>query len=556
MPHATALDQSVDRHDDILIQQFLDARATDDPFGLNRELEPGEKADDAENYEDISDGDLAEDEDPAWERESQFGGAQPTGGSSIDLEPFTQDVDFPVLVNGSGLEDNAFDDDLFGEGLSSPVDTTTGAGNTQDVHDQHDLSDFDDSSSAQPQPVPLLTSPSQQVDALERIISHPTRLGSKESPPSKELQRQQELLDMSRKGAASTDGLPAPPENREELLSSLWPKFERNTIPKFIELLPPKRASYHGRSITKPPKPITPTKVNLELAMDQEKGFKVSSLPYKPNMEESNGQGIINIQGEIVAERMNEPSMDIDSDFENEVIRGISWQDLQIVCEDWDTHSVVESPGSEQGSSYNYRASKFDAYEDFEPDRNPDCGWPSAKVSFNHYDIDTYAHIHSQRRKLDHLEASIMRAPHFLLPSFQDPEQATSNLAKTITLDLNDSRLLIDHVQRNASSKTVHGRSDFKRAGRGAFTKGLSERYNISNDDAYDLLKENHQSKVRSMLGNVAVEHSLPAVKLQWPFVSNMNLPQSFTMLQRVLKKQSIKRNWTSRMQDLSIGQA
>ncbi len=117
-----------------------------------------------------------------------------------------------------------------------------------------------------------------------------------------------------------------------------------------------------------------------------------------------------------------------------------------------------------------------------------------------------------------------MRAPQFSFPSFQDPEQATSKIAKTITLDLNDSRLLVDHVQPNAISRNVFGRSDLKRAGRGAFTKGLSQRYNISNDEAYDLLKENHQSKVRSMLGNVAVEHSLPATRLQWPFVSTTNL--------------------------------
>lgn len=118
-----------------------------------------------------------------------------------------------------------------------------------------------------------------------------------------------------------------------------------------------------------------------------------------------------------------------------------------------------------------------------------------------------------------------MPAPQFLFPTLQDPEQATSIISKTITLDLNDSRLLIDHVQPNAISKNVFGRSDLKRAERGAFTKGLSQRYNISNDEAYDLLKENHQSKVRSMLGNVAVEHSLPAIRLQWPFVSLTSLP-------------------------------
>ena len=118
-----------------------------------------------------------------------------------------------------------------------------------------------------------------------------------------------------------------------------------------------------------------------------------------------------------------------------------------------------------------------------------------------------------------------MRAPYMLFPSFQDPEQATLKIAKSVTLDLNDSRLLIDHVQPNPISRNVFGRSDLKKAGRGAFSKGLSQRYNISNDEAYDLLKENHQSKVRNMLGNVTVEHSLPAIRLQWPFVRPTNFP-------------------------------
>ena len=115
----------------------------------------------------------------------------------------------------------------------------------------------------------------------------------------------------------------------------------------------------------------------------------------------------------------------------------------------------------------------------------------------------------------------MIHASRFSIPTLHDPEAATSKIAKTLTLDLNDSRLLLDHFQPSAPFRRVFRRSDLKKAGRGAFTKGLSQRYNISNDEAYDLLKENHQSKVRSMLGNVQVEHSLPALKLQWPFVSS-----------------------------------
>lgn len=46
----------------------------------------------------------------------------------------------------------------------------------------------------------------------------------------------------------------------------------------------------------------------------------------------------------------------------------------------------------------------------------------------------------------------------------------------------------------------------------------LQSRYNISNDQAYDLLKENYQNKVRSTIGNLNIDHSLVALRLQSPF--------------------------------------
>jgi len=100
-----------------------------------------------------------------------------------------------------------------------------------------------------------------------------------------------------------------------------------------------------------------------------------------------------------------------------------------------------------------------------------------------------------------------------------DPETATSRLAKKVQLDLNDPHLLIDIQAPNAAD--LYRRrigSSMKRDQSGGFTRDLTRRYNISNDEAYDLLKENHQSKVRSTLGNLAIEHALPAIKLQYPF--------------------------------------
>ena len=157
-----------------------------------------------------------------------------------------------------------------------------------------------------------------------------------------------------------------------------------------------------------------------------------------------------------------------------------------------------------------------------------------------------------QRRKLNHFDTSILKVPQFTIPSLHDPEYITSKLAKSIVLDLNDPQLLVDEDRSAMERPRNHlKRADLTKGGRAAFSKGLSQRYNISNDEAYDLLKENHQSKVRSTLGNVAVSHSMPALRLQWPYVS---FSQS-TSADWLLTVHSIRPNLRSRKRDRSIVQ-
>ena len=111
--------------------------------------------------------------------------------------------------------------------------------------------------------------------------------------------------------------------------------------------------------------------------------------------------------------------------------------------------------------------------------------------------------------------------PTWELPPIDDPEHATAKIARKVVLDLNDPHLLIDYRQPDdAPKKAQLTNSNFKRGGNSKVTESVLQRYNISNDEAYDLLKENHQSKVRSTLGNLAVEHSVPALRLQYPYVS------------------------------------
>lgn len=116
----------------------------------------------------------------------------------------------------------------------------------------------------------------------------------------------------------------------------------------------------------------------------------------------------------------------------------------------------------------------------------------------------------------------MLAVPQFAFPSLDDPELTTAKLAKKVVLDLNDLQLLVDVYQPATAARDGHRvGADSKRGASGTSTTDKLQRYNISNDEAYDLLKENHQSKVRSTLGNLTVEHSMPAVRLQWPYVSH-----------------------------------
>jgi transcription initiation factor TFIID subunit 1 len=99
---------------------------------------------------------------------------------------------------------------------------------------------------------------------------------------------------------------------------------------------------------------------------------------------------------------------------------------------------------------------------------------------------------------------------------FEEPEVASARVARQVTLDMNDPHLLIDEVAPHAKRPVKHVPGGSTRDA--ALGRDLAKRYDISNDAAYDLLKENHQHKIRSTLGSMATEHSLPAIKLQWPF--------------------------------------
>lgn len=324
MPHAISPHDSQEEQDNLLIRQALDP---ENPFDFDRELEPGEKADDAIDFGDLSDNDLADDEDEGKLLPSrQVDDIHDAFGS---IEEFLQVEGAPAMIKSEGPGEDDLDD-LFRDIPSSPA----GDG-VEEKPTQIFISDIEVAGASE-----LGGEYSQHTITTEPRAPGSSGVPSQESiRPASLQQLQQELFAMSGSGVA--DILPPPPENQEELLMSLWPKFKRGTIPKFMDLLPPKKISYIGKKPLKQPKPMQPTKINLELAYDHEKGFKLASVNNRRVQEDTDRVNFVSIVDTTSAKTANAEDEDVDSDLDNSPIGGVSWQDFQFACGDWD---ILDEP--------------------------------------------------------------------------------------------------------------------------------------------------------------------------------------------------------------------
>ena len=383
MPHATGLQSSVtDEDDDVLISRVLnpgDPHDLESGLDLQRELEPGEKADDAVDFGDLSDDDLADD-DGNGDGQVAYTQRDLRNESENSLEPLMENGDLPLFTKGNDFVDENIDD-LFGDNPSSPVQEDHPPGYIEDGLAEPDEffgnKNFGRQARSDGHSVYRMK---DQPIGLDQPSFHDDIFEPKDAPLSREQQLQMELFEMSKGGQ---EALPAPPENEEELLASLWPKFKRDSIPKFIDLLPPKKARYVGKTIPKRPKPLAPTKVNLELSQDQEKTFKMSAASNKRSLEEEEEQGLITMEYDSTDEDGHEQSVGLQSDYENETVGGVSWQDLQLACGDWEIQSLTDSSEPEALEYSSFKTSSVYAVGKEDHDENYGLRLPAAKVSYS-----------------------------------------------------------------------------------------------------------------------------------------------------------------------------
>lgn len=474
-----------------LAQLFMEANQSASGGGkdfwddLNtRALDVGEKAEDAIDYEDISDDDLPEEEEAD---DAGQNGRGPNGTNGQDLF-------------GDGYDHDDDMDDLFGG--SSPI--------AERSHQENiPVTSIETSQAGTGADAAASGDGARKTQQNFRNVRYgdPEEEPQEEDDDDPEWKEQLALFQKHRRG--HDDRLPSPPRTSQDVFQRIWPDFEPDKPPRFASLIPRKRAQFVPRVPLKLPKPLQITKVSLEIAQDQEKAFRLPATDVQPKtarqLEEDQG-GIVRIIQRTEEEKESNEEVDQD-DIEvisdHEKIGNVSFGDLKIACEDWDVPSIESLSDQED------LLTPPDTFGDSED-------W-----------IRDLAMQPIKRRKLGERERPVKFSvyDHMDLPSWDDPELATAKLSKKIILDMNDPHLLLDIQQPSAEqSKPRTTGLGLKRDNRGSLANPMFKRYNISNDEAYDALKENSQQKVRSNLGHLNVEHSLPALKLQYPFYKvNLN---------------------------------
>ncbi|KAF1970399.1 hypothetical protein BU23DRAFT_556858 [Bimuria novae-zelandiae CBS 107.79] len=450
-PSNVAVDAAgADTADDDMINQLLSGTGMNNDAMvdiMDRDLDTSGKADDALDFEDIDE--LASDEDDGANSNEPDESHQLSGTTVQDDDIVPEDDEF---------------DDLFNEDAGSPMaeDAQIGEAVAEDSTTQ-----------------------------ASAIVA-----GADDSDEDPEWLLQQRLF--ARAGRQLADDIPEAATTNKELLRQLYPDFEVGKPLRFSHLIPRKRAYFKPQEPGKLPKPLAfGTKINLDIAPDQEKSFRLPSTTNTAKFgradEEEEG-GIVHIQLRVEKEGESSDEMELevwDVSNEHENIGNVTWGDLEVACEDWniDSDSVATLSDSEGAKTPELELASIESAS-----KKRRLGNRDSPVAFSVYD-------------------------HMSLPSWDDPELVTAQLAKKIILDMNDPQLLLDVQQPSAEEQKSRATGlGTKRDYRGGITNPMLKRFNISNDEHYDALKESSQQKVRGTIGNSTIDHSLPALKLQYPF--------------------------------------
>lgn len=424
-----------------------DARAAEIFAGAA--IDQSSKADDAIDFEDI---DLSDDELPDEEEQN-------TAPASHDL---------PGLTEGDTCTSNDTDD-LFG--------------------------DLPDSDPLEPDHTGIRSSPHPlDVDTDE------ARLALTAGESFEDLRS----MNFNVSSLNQDPNIPAPPESNDELLKLQWPDFDRNAILNFNEIFKPRPGFWKAKTPTKPPKPLIPTKLSLEIEPDQEKLFRIpgpATLPVWQKIQLAEARGVVCCEEPEPVEQADLEIFNLDEESESEAVGGFTLRDISTLCEDWS--GLIDLADKIQSQIAAEETSRKRPIKDEEAD------WDAMFL-----DSDA---PQPKKRKVE-IPKGLPDIPMFAAPNFDNFEEATSRLAKRVILDRSDPYLLIDDLESDRAAKRRKIQHKTVRLSNGKLGRELQQRFNFSNDVAYEALKENNSNRVRATIAHIPVEHSMPAQRLQWPY--------------------------------------
>ncbi|KAL2421631.1 Transcription initiation factor TFIID subunit 1 [Exophiala dermatitidis] len=429
----------------------------------SRELEAGEKADDAVDYEDIGDDDSLPDEQPPQ--------AAADGENAKDGQAESPSVLLPGIEDSAldGLDD---DDDLFGP--SSPILTAH-----EPQHEPPPTEPLDKQARDDGQASDLASEHGEDGTARDISMLQPDL----DEMEDAEYRTQLALFAQSGKGYIPT----TEQENIEEWLKLEFPSFKRDETPFFNKLFPPRPHKWPAKTPLKPPKPVRPSKVNLELEQDQKTSYN-SAAPAVPEAD----TGLVRAKEPKAVEEVTESADESETD--EQLPGGLTMSDLEFICADIDAMSHLAGSDDEVVDIQSRVVNGEEDFSDFDDFANP-----------------------RKKRRLDHDPRNVVTIHQIDVPSLDNPEDKTAKLARKVVLDLNDPHLLVEEIDPEAAKAKARAGEKTTNAAR-TIKERLQQRFKTSNDAEYDLLKQNHQHKVRGQLTHLNIEHSVPALRLQYPY--------------------------------------
>ncbi|KAI0881460.1 uncharacterized protein GGS22DRAFT_172212 [Annulohypoxylon maeteangense] len=272
------------------------------------------------------------------------------------------------------------------------------------------------------------------------------------------------------------------PENKDELLAQKFPHFKKYKTLYLNKLFPAWPAEYMYKQPPhkdRDPPEFIPTKLDLELEADSAKLFK---LPVTTSAGSTNGDDDWGLEA-------TEDDSD-NSESGESLVGGYTMDEFTAICVEWDPSAL--------SSTLTTPAKVHDEEMD---------------------DWDKEFKELEQAQELVKFKPSLPEIPMFDTFPSDDYLRATRFYGKRVRLDESDPYLLlaVDDDSRRPPKRLRHEEKTVRMAN-GQQRRDVLHHFNMSNDSEYDALKVNHKSKVRATLSNLAVEHSLPALKLTFPF--------------------------------------